>query len=80
MKVQQLIKALKRMPAKADVWHLWDGCARTEIEHVWLARNGKVVTADIDEGCYATEDRPVSAPTEVEDRHWQTPEKPMKDL
>ncbi len=80
MKVKQLIKALKRMPAKADVWHLWDGCARTEIEHVWLAKNGMVITADIDMSCYPTDHRPVSAPTAEEDGYWRTPEEPMKDL
>lgn len=46
MKVSELICALQNMPHDADVWHLWDSAARTEIKHVWLAKSGKVITSD----------------------------------
>ena len=58
MKVYQLISRLKEMPQDADVWHIWDGDARTEVECVWVGRNGRVMTADIDESVYSLEDRP----------------------
>jgi len=53
MNVRQLIEELGKMPPSAEVLHLWDGVARTNIEHVWLARTGIVVTADFDEECYS---------------------------
>lgn len=74
MKVTDLIDALREMPPDAEVWHLWDGALRTEINHVWLARNGKVATADDAAMCYDEESRPESAPTSKEDPHWATPE------
>jgi hypothetical protein len=74
VKVCDLIAALSEMPPTAEVWHLWDGEARTQIEHVWLARSGAVVTADNREVAYSTEDRPESAPTEEQDQYWKTPE------
>lgn len=76
MKAAKLIDALRTMPPDAEVFHLWDGEARTVIEHVWLARDGNVLTADNSMVCYSTETRPVDAPTSDENRYWQTPGAP----
>ena len=73
MTVADLIKALEKMPPTAEVWHVWDGALRTQINHVWLARSGAVATADDGEVCYDTEDRPADAPTEEEDQYWKAP-------
>ncbi len=72
MKVKQLIKELKKMPKNADVWHIWDGCSRTEIEIVYLAQSGDVMTVDFDQPVYDNEDRPIGAPDEDEDMNWHT--------
>lgn len=76
MKVNTLIELLKKMPPEAKVRHLWDGAARSGIEHVWLSRLGDVITADCGEVCYQSEDRPEDAPTSEENRYWETPRKP----
>lgn len=76
MKVKELIKELETMPQDAEVWHLWDGEARTEINVVWLARDGNVITADYDYVCYPTETRPIDAPTEYEEEFWRTKQNP----
>lgn len=76
MNVRDLIKALSAMPEDAEVWHLWDGECRTAIEHVWLARDGTVVTSDYSEVCYSTESRPTSAPTSEENYYWKSPADP----
>jgi len=75
MKAKELIAALETMPPDANVTHLWDGEARTSIEHVWLSRGGYVVTADCEMTCYSDDTRPLTAPTEDEDPVWQTPGK-----
>lgn len=72
MKAEQLIEALKDMPQDAEVWHLWDGEARTMIEHVWLSKDGKVITADSGEVCYSTDARPIDAPTALQSPYWKT--------
>jgi len=72
MTVSDLIQALKKMPKDAEVWHLWDGAARTRIEHVWFARGGYVVTADFAEPCHNDADRPAWAPTTHEEKHWES--------
>jgi hypothetical protein len=72
MNVIELIEALSRMPPRANVKHVWDGVARTEIRHVWLSRDGEVMTADAEEVVYDTGDRPVDAPTMEEDLYWRT--------
>jgi hypothetical protein len=72
MKVSELIEALRTMPADADVLHLWDGEARTGIEHVWLSRDGNVITADDGMVCYSTGTRPVTAPTSDENKYWSS--------
>jgi hypothetical protein len=79
MNVRDLMRVLAIMPEDAKVFHLWDGEARTEIEHVWLSRGGTVVTADFDMVSYSNEDRPTDAPTEEHDPYWRTPEAPSED-
>lgn len=70
MKVSELIDALKRLPADADVTLLWDGEARSEAEFAWLARGWYVVLSDADEVVYEEVDRPENAPNE---EYWRTP-------
>jgi len=79
MKVYELIEQLKLMPKDADVWHLWDGALRTEIEYVYLSKSGLVGTSDRSEVCYSTKDRPVDAPTSVEERYWHSPSKKYRE-
>ena len=73
MKVEELIKELKKMPANAEVYSLWDGSPRTRANTVHLARNGKVVIADNDSVVYYNTARPIEAPTELENGFWKTP-------
>jgi hypothetical protein len=75
----ELIEALKKMPPDAKVCHLWDGALRTEINHVWLARCGVVATADDEQVCYDSDERPMDSPTTGEDRYWQTPDAPERN-
>jgi len=63
------------MPQEANVVQLWDGAARTNIEVVYVARDGDVVTADYDMVCYYDRSRPPEAPTEKEMTYWSTPKK-----
>lgn len=72
MKVKELIKKLETMPQDAEVFHLWDGEPRTKIVHVWLSKNGNVITSDSGEVCYSTESRPIDAPSEKENPYWYT--------
>jgi hypothetical protein len=72
MMVGELITALQALPSDALVMHLWDGGTYTEINHVWLARNGSVVTADDEMVCYRTDDRPTDAPTAEIEPFWFT--------
>lgn len=77
MTVAELIEALKGLPQDAEVKHVWDGCARTDIHHVYLTKGGFVATADNDEVVYHDAYRPVDAPDEAAQRYWYTPgEKP----
>lgn len=76
MTVSQLIAELNKMPPDAEVSHLWDGQLYTNIELVYLAKNGRVVTSDYSMVCYDTEARPTGAPTSDEDKHWETGENP----
>ena len=78
MKVKDLIDELQKMPQDAEVLHLWDGEARTVIEHVWLSNGGNVITADHDMVCYSTKNRPIDAPTMGDIRYWRTPESDEK--
>lgn len=77
MKVKDLIKELKKMPQNAKVMHLWDGKARTEIEMVYLARSGKVITTDEDMVCYDDEDRPMNAPFSQKDPYYSVNRKSL---
>lgn len=76
MTAAELIERLKQMPPTAEVFHLWDGCLRTAIEHVWLAHSGVVATADHDQVCYKDGDRPADAPTSKQQPYWHTPRSP----
>ena len=76
MKVIDLIIELQKMPQDARVLHLWDGAPRTDIQIVYLAKNGDVITSDYGMVCYSDEDRPVDSPDEKEDRFWQTGNNP----
>jgi hypothetical protein len=81
MKVSELIRRLQEMPADAEVGHIWDGEMRTHINVVWLARSGKVATADFDEIVYDARDRPdedarVLLPDEYNHSYWKTPPDP----
>lgn len=74
MKVKELIKALEMMPPDSCVLHLWDGCLRTEIECVWLTRDGRVGTSDYGEYCHDEDDVPFDVI--LENRHmWRSPDK-----
>ena len=73
MKVSRFVELLKAMPQDAYVFCLWDGGAGTEIQNVWLSRDGRVITSDYSEPCYYTRDRPIEAPTQEEDAVWETP-------
>ena len=70
MKVKELIKELSQMPQDAEVAHIWDEALRTNIELVWLSKSGIVATSDFGMVVYNDEDRPISAPTEKEDKYW----------
>jgi hypothetical protein len=72
MNVAQLIKVLEQMPLDAEVMHLWDGCAKTCIKAVWLARSGAVVTADTEMVCYDDGDRPTYAPLAKDEPYWES--------
>lgn len=69
MKAHKLAELLLSLP-DVEVKHVWDGEARTTIQHVWLANGGFIATADNDEPVYYDEDRPENAPTEAEDSYW----------
>ena len=71
MKVKDLIQKLKKMPQDAEVMHLWDGRARTSINVVYKAKNGKVITSDFDQMCYDSSFIPTDA---NEDEYWSTNE------
>lgn len=76
MKVSELIDALLAMPQDLSVGILYDGAARNEVVHAWVARGGHsgpfVVLGGDQEPVYYDSDRPVYAPTEKENAHWQT--------
>ena len=58
MTVFELIAILQTMHKNKKVYHLWDGEPRTEIEVVYLSKNGDVITADIGENCYNKKNLP----------------------
>jgi hypothetical protein len=73
MKVKELIKELEKMPQDALVFVIWDGEPRTEINVVWKAKNGAVMTADFNDVCYSDDARPKGAPTPKKEPYWRTP-------
>jgi len=73
VKVKELIAKLKEMPQEMEVWHVWDGEARTQLKHVWISRNGKVITADDGESVYSTESRPEGEGIDGDYHGWKTP-------
>ena len=75
MKVKELIEALKKCDMNADVFHLWDGEARTEINIVYMGKTGNCITSDYGQAAYSNDARPQSAPDSKKDKYWTTPEK-----
>ena len=73
MIVSKLIEKLKKMPQDVEVGHVWDGGVGSQINFVWLAKNGEVVTADYGHNVYDADDRPINAPNEEKDLYWKTP-------
>jgi hypothetical protein len=66
---------LQKMPQGALVFHLWDGEPRTEINVVYEAKNGSVITADYEMVCYDSEVEPVGVETDGE-YFYYTPSEP----
>lgn len=71
MKAHELAEILLSLP-DVEVKHVWDGAARTTINHVWFAKGRFIATADHGEVVYSDEDRPVDVPTKKEARYWHT--------
>jgi hypothetical protein len=62
--VKELQNKLAELPGDSDVWYLWDGEARTEVEFIYLAKSGKVIltyywTRYQPDLPYSVEDQPV---------------------
>ena len=72
MNVAKLMEKLWTMPRDAEVGYVWDGEVRSNVEHIWLARNGNVVLADCDHYVYSGDSRPIDAPTTEQNRYWKT--------
>ena len=79
MTVQQLINKLHELPHYAKVWFIWDGAARSEADHVWLAKSGDVVIAEADDMVYYDDDRPMDAPFAKDAPYWRTPKLEYKE-
>lgn len=62
MNVSEVIAALQKMPADAEVLMLWDGDLRSGIDVVWLARDGEVGVGPWNEPCYSEGYRPAGSP------------------
>ena len=62
MTVSELIDKLKLMPQDADVYCLYDLYADKDVDHVWLAKNGKVVLGRFQELVTESEDTPEGQP------------------
>lgn len=75
MIVSDAIKELLKMPQDAELSQLWDGELRTDVNIIYLARNGKVVTSDYNQVCYSEEARPTESPTVKQEPYWSTPNK-----
>jgi len=72
MNVKELIQQLQEMPQEAKVSHLWDGSPYTDINVVYEAKDGSVITSDYDQVCYDDYGRPKDAPTSEEMQFWKT--------
>jgi hypothetical protein len=59
MTVSELMTILSTMPGDARVGYVWDGHIRSDVHHVWLARNGKVALADDGDFVYDPNEAPV---------------------
>ena len=75
--VGELISVLDKMPLDATVYVVWDGHPRTVVYFAW-AKGKQVCLTDYGAVVYNDEWRPEGAPTEAEDRYWQTPEDPSE--
>lgn len=73
MKVCDLLRILASMPLDHEVMAVYDGAARTEVAHAWIARGGYICLAAKSEFVYHDADRPAYAPTEAENPNWTTP-------
>ena len=67
------------MPMDAEVVHLLNGGARTEINLLWVSRNGEVVTSDYGQVCYEDCDRPKDSPTKTQDKYWSSDDFELKE-
>lgn len=73
MRVRELIARLEEMPEDAEVKHVWDGEARTDIEFVWLSKKGDVITIDTSEPVYSNHNLPKGLDVAGHVRTWYTP-------
>jgi hypothetical protein len=80
MKVIELIEKLQQLPKDAEVFVLWDGEARTEVQLTWLAKGGHVMLSDYNEVCYDNQNRPIDAPNTKENKYWQTIDDPTSNI
>jgi hypothetical protein len=62
-----------------EVVHVWDGSARTTIEHIWETKGGEIATSDFDMVVYRDRDRPLQGPLVEEVEYWCSPEDPNLD-
>ena len=70
MNVRVLISALSSMPLETKVVCVWDGEPRSDIDDLWLAKDGYVVLISKNESCYSDGARPKDAPTSKERPYW----------
>ena len=73
MKVEKLIEQLKLMPLNSDVFCLWDGALRSEINFVYLSKSEITVLSDFDEPCYNEEESPKTFHKTRLSEHYHTP-------
>jgi len=70
MTVRKLILNLLLMPFKAKVRMIWDSDSRSDVDYIWIDRNGVVQLCDDYESHIPDEQRPSWAPTEDENFNW----------
>ena len=75
MKAHELARLLLQ-GKDLDVVHIWDGAGRTDINHVWETKGGRIATSDNLEMVYYDDDRPLDAPNEEEEKYWKSPGRP----